>query len=192
MWCAIQVALGHEDAMANRISDAVPSGALEECFCPRFETQMKVRGTWVPCTRIAFPGYLFALTSDPRRLRRHLSFIDEPAYLLMRGDEPARLDPDLVEFYEGCTSRGRRVVPMSFGRREGDGVVVTSGPLVGLEPRIAKVNRGKSLAFLSFGIPRERSALRVGLGILPSAAKSAPSGLSAVKGDLEERRGNAL
>lgn len=71
MWYVIQVLKGREDAMAALIGRVVPAGVLDECFSPKYVTEAKVRGTWVPVQKDLFPG----ISSLSRTIRCRLSSI---------------------------------------------------------------------------------------------------------------------
>lgn len=47
-WYVIQVMKGREDAMAALIGRVVPKCLLQEVFSPKYETEIKVRGRWIP------------------------------------------------------------------------------------------------------------------------------------------------
>lgn len=165
-WYVVQVFKGREEFMAGLISRVAPRAVLSECFYPRFATEIKVRGRWVPVEKPLFPGYLIAITDDPAELDRVLLSMPEPARVLTLGDVYVPLGRDEVELIGGFTRPGERVVPMSMGFKEGDRVVVTSGPLVGRQALISSVNRRKSIAFLELDLCGRRVTTRVGLGIL--------------------------
>lgn len=170
MWYVIQVIKGREDAMARLISRVVPPSLLTECFSPRYATEMKVRGSWVPCERMLFPGYLIAVTADPEALERQLVALPEFARVLSMGEKFVPLAAEEVDLIGGFTKPGQRTVPMSKGRIEefedGDRIVVTQGPLKGHEAMISRVNRRKSTAYLTINFCGRTVETRVGLGIL--------------------------
>lgn len=166
MWYVIQVLKGREDAMAELIGRVAPASACEECFSPKYATEMKVGGRWVPCKKDLFPGYIIAVTDDPAALEACLRGIDGFARVLMQGSEYVPLAADEVELIGAFTRAGRRVVPMSRGFKAGERVVITEGPLVGHEYLIKSINRHKSLAFLEVDLCGRRVATRVGLAVL--------------------------
>lgn len=165
-WYVIQVARGREEAMAEVIDRVVPKSALEECFFPRFATEIKVRGRWLKVEKPLLPGYLIGVTSDPRALDRALLDLEGFARVLMQGEMYVPLARDEREIIGGFTRPGDRVVPMSRGFKDGDSVVITSGPLVGRQGMVKSVNRRKSLAFLELNICGRKVSTRVGLGIV--------------------------
>ncbi|OUP08462.1 antiterminator LoaP [Collinsella sp. An2] len=167
MWYVIQVQAGREPRMEELIS-RVASQQMDECFYPQYETQIKVRGRWVSCVKPLFPGYLIAVTNRPEELEHKLLELPEFARVLSQGGAFVPLAREETELIGSFTSKGKRVVPMSFGVKEGDRVVVTRGPLVGHEGMIRDINRRKSIANLEINLCGRRVAVRVGLGIVTS------------------------
>ena len=165
-WYVIQVATGKEEAMCRLIERLAPEGCLEECFAPRYATEMKVRSEWVPAQKPLFPGYLIAVTDEPVRLADALRRTPEFTRLLSVGETFVPLHSEDQAWIGAFTKKGERVIPMSTGVMEGDHVVVLDGPLVGCEAMIKSVNRHKSLAILEFEICGRRVTTKVGLGIV--------------------------
>lgn len=165
--------------MAERIGRVVPRSVLEECFFPRFATEIKVRGAWVSVEKPLLPGYLIGISSDPEALDRALLDLEGFARVLMQGDAYVPLAADERAVVGGFTSPGARVIPMSMAVKQGDVVTVTSGPLVGRQGLIKKVNRRKSLAYLEFDLCGRKVTARVGLGIV-----TAPESAAARRADL--------
>lgn len=174
MWYVIQVTRGREEAMAELIGRAVPSEMLSECFYPRYETELKVRGTWVRCAKPLFPGYLVVVTDDPVGVSDELRRLPEFARVLTMGEKPVPLAAEEVELIGGFTHPGERVVPMSRAVKQGERVVIVDGPLVGHEGLIREVNRRKSTAYLEVDLCGRKVSTRVGLAVLaePSAMES--------------------
>lgn len=165
-WYVVQVATGKERAICELIERVAPGGSLEECFSPSFETQMKVKGEWVPATKPLFPGYVIAVTNHIEKLEVVLRQVPEFTRVLSVGETFVPLHEEDQAWIGAFTKKGARTIPMSSGVMEGDRVVVTSGPLVGREALIKSVNRHKSLAFLEFEICGRRVMTKVGLGIV--------------------------
>lgn len=85
MWYVVQVTGGTEERMAELIQSVAAPGVLEECFLPRYQTEIKVRGEFRPVEKPLLTGYLFAVTDDPGRLARDLSRLPEFARVLKVG-----------------------------------------------------------------------------------------------------------
>lgn len=165
-WYVIQVMKGREDSMASLIGRVVPKPLLQEVFSPKYATEIKVRGRWVPVQKTLLPGYLIAVTSDPEGLEAMLRDLPEFARLLAQGNEFVPLAPAEVEVIGGFTKPGDRVVPMSVGVKDGDRVVITQGPLVGHEAMVKEIWRRKSIAILEIDMCGRTVTTRVGLGVL--------------------------
>lgn len=148
----------------DRSADDSPT--LEECFSPRFATQRKVRGAWEPIERDLLPGYVIAVTRNVGALVQILRMMPDFARLLTMGETFVPLREDEREWIDSYTKKGERVVPMSMAYKDGDRVVVTSGPLVGHEWQIVRINRSKSVAHLEMYIAGKRFVTTVGLGIV--------------------------
>lgn len=120
MWYVIQVLKGREDAMAELIGRVVPDTVLEEVFSPKYETEIKVRGTWQRVERDLLPGYLVAVTDAPLELEQYLLEIEEFGRVLRQGEAFVPLAGEEIEVISAFTSRGERTVPMSMGFKVGE------------------------------------------------------------------------
>ena len=169
-WYVVQVARGKEQAMAELLSRVVSPSVLDECFFPQYVTEMKQHGVWQSTVKPLFPGYLVAVTADAEALEDALTHIPEFARVLTMGDGFMPLMPAEQDLIARFTERGHRVVPMSYGVKEGDRVVVTEGPLLGHEGMISDINRHKSTAYLRICLCGRQVGIRVGLGVLNAAA----------------------
>ena len=165
-WYVMQVATGKERRMCELVRSIVPGEILKECFSPTYEVQKKVRGEWVRQSQLLFPGYSIVVTNQVERLGELLRAVPEFLRLLSVGETFVPLREDERAWIESVTREGSRQIQMSTGVKEGDRVVVTSGPLAGHEALIKSVNRHKSLAFLEFEICGRRVTTRVGLNIV--------------------------
>lgn len=169
-WYVVQVPTGREDAFCSLIDRTVAPGVVQECFCPTFRTQRKVRGSWEDIELPLFPGYVIAVTRRISDLRDGLKGVSGFTKLLDQcGDFIPMVDAGRA-FIESMTLSGDRALPMSMGFMEGDRVVVTSGPLVGREACIVSINRRKSLAFIEVDMFGRKVKTRIGLGIVGKKA----------------------
>ena len=166
MWYVIQVARGREEAMAELIGRVVGPAALDECFYPQYETEIKLHGAWERVTKPLFPGYLVAITQDPLALEAELARLGEFARVLSMDNKPVPLTPEEAELIGGFTRPGERVVPISRAVKDGEQVVVVDGPLLGHEGLIRGVNRRKSTAVLEVDLCGRKVSTRVGLAVV--------------------------
>ena len=165
VWYVIQVMAGREEAVARKIKRAAADFAeergvaaadvLQECFSPRFKTKVRQDGKWVDDERPLLPGYLVAVTELTRILG------NDNAFIPLKDDEAVWID--------AFTRKGYRVVEMSEGFKEGGKVTVTSGPLVGYEGAITKIDRRKHEAYLQLEIMGRKQEVKVGFNLVRKA-----------------------
>ncbi|AEB07302.1 NusG antitermination factor [Coriobacterium glomerans PW2] len=166
MWYVIQVFKGRESAMVEYVKRMVPASVLDECFSPRFETEIKVGGEWTRCVKTLLPGYIIAIATGPDKLSRHLYGTLEFVRLVKQGGRFWPLQEEERNLIARFTKKGSRTVPMSIAVKDGDNVIVKSGPLMGHEGLIKSIDRRKSIATLEVEICGRKVRTRVGLGVL--------------------------
>ncbi len=170
-WYAVQVETGREDLACELILRAARAAGLddafEELFSPKRRTLSKVDGKLVEGFEALLPGYVMAvcrpsdLDTVARALRCSLRF----ARLVSSGGQFASLSDQEVSWICSFTQKECRIVGMSEGFVEGGRVVVTSGPLVGREALIRKVNRRKRTAEVELSICGRRVTAKMGLNL---------------------------
>ncbi len=179
-WYVIQVQVGREQkacevirlvcGVASRPSTRQQVGErtlLEECFSPTYAHRRKVKGEWIEEELLLLPGYVIAATRDPWALSRIIYKAPEFTRLVTVGKTFVPLSADDRSWIERWTTEGDRTIPISFGYKEGDKVVVTDGPLVGHEAMITRVNRRKRVAHLEIRAGQLTIRTTVGLEVLP-------------------------
>lgn len=171
-WYAVQVEAGREDAACALVLRTARAAGLadafDELFVPKRRTLSKVEGELVEGEEPLFPGYVIAV-ARPRdldavaaALRRSPRF----ARLLAYGSEFAPLSDQEVSWICAFTQRGSRTVGMSEGFVEGGRVVVTSGPLVGREALVRKVDRRRRTAEVELSICGRKVTTKLGLSLV--------------------------
>lgn len=145
--CAVSVRAGHEAAAARRIL-RVADGAALDAFALRRELMRREGGAWQVRRDVLFPGYVIVETRDPELLAERLQILTAPSALLRgAGDAVATLtdhEAALVRTLGGSA----HTVGVSLGEIVSNRLNVTSGPLVGLEGLVTKINRHKRIAYL--------------------------------------------
>ena len=155
MWYAVQVETGREDASRDLIEQAARAagleGAFEELFVPKRRTLSKRSGELVEGEEPLFPGYLIAVAKprDAEGVAAALRRAPRFARLLAYDGVFTPLAADEVAWI--C----------AFARR-----VVTSGPLVGREGLIRKIDRRKRTAYLRLRICGREVETKVGLSLV--------------------------
>lgn len=175
-WYVIQVETGREQqsceliARACHMRDAENPGKpplASEVFSPRYQTQFKHGGEWHDEKRLLLPGYVVAVTRNPWELARVLRAIPGLTRILTMGETYAPLSTDDRQWIERWTTEGDRTIPMSVAYKEGDKVVVASGPLKGLEFLITRVRRRQCVAELELHAGLITIKTKVGLAVFP-------------------------
>lgn len=165
MWYVMQVRTGDENAMKRQCERLLPLEEGERVFVPLTERKVQRNKEWCLERKALFPGYLFIITDDVER------FHDESKRLfgfrrLLGADGVIIALTDAEVTFMQTFGGEEQIVGMSEGFIENDKVVVSSGPLVGREGLIRKIDRHKRKAFVEvemFGRPQK---IEIGLEIL--------------------------
>ena len=121
--------------------------------------------------RPMFPGYIFVETNMPEDEFRAQSFdiiynSTDIIRLLRNGNDGSiALRQDERERLE-FLFKGRRCIEHSIGYIEGDKIIVTGGPLVGLESKIKKINRHHRTAQIEVDMFGQKQTVDVPLEII--------------------------
>lgn len=164
MWYVMQVHTGNEESIRIQCEEHINSPVLESCFIPHYEEKRKINGTWKVLERKLFPGYVFLVTDQIENLFFFLKKINGLTKLIGTGDEVIPLKEDEVDFILRFGGEDH-LVGMSEGVIEGEKVIVTSGPLVGQEGLIKKIDRHKRKAWLELEMFGRMQKVEVGLEI---------------------------
>ncbi|MGN0262424.1 MAG: antiterminator LoaP [Eggerthellaceae bacterium] len=166
MWYAIQVVGGRENTVLAEIKRTVDPECYKEVFSPRYETQKKVRSEWIGTTAPLLPGYLIVDTRQIDAFSTQLRKVKALTKVLGSNEAFIPLTRPEMEWLNAFTDNPHRTVTMSTAVREGDRIVITSGPLMRHEGLIKSINRRKSLAFLEIQMFGRTITTKVGLAIL--------------------------
>ena len=176
----VQVVPSREDAAARRVA-ALGGDAVQTCFPLRRQMLRKKAGAWNYALEPLFPGYLFLASDDPEAVDFALRRSTQPDLMLGADGRLATLsDAEAALVHALADAQG--VVRSSRGRIvEGD-LVVESGPLVGLEGLVRRVDRHHRAAWLD-----PARAAEVLLGADPSCATASalPAASHGIQGGLE-------
>jgi len=149
-WYALFVKTGYEHDVASTISQLWCIDGLRP-FIPMVDTRFRKAGKVLLEKRRWFPGYVF-IESEVNgfdfylQAKPHISRTKNVLKLLRYGngntDSSFEIQETEREFFDKLLN-GERCVEMSRGYMKGNSIVVTEGPMVGLESLIKKVNRHK-------------------------------------------------
>lgn len=165
MWYVIQVQTGTEERIRLQCENRIPKEVLRSCFLPYYEEQRKIQGKWTTQKKLLFPGYVFAVTEQIEELYEGLKKIIGTTKLIGTGKEIVPLKEEEVRFL--CEFGGEEhVAEMSKGIIEQSKVIITSGPLMGKEGYIRKIDRHKRKAWLEIEMFGRKQTVQAGLEIV--------------------------
>lgn len=146
-----------------------------ETFCPESEKYYKDKQSRTMGKtyqkRPLFPGYVFVETNMPSEVFQS-EFYDviynsaDIIRLLRYGaSHEIALRQEERQRFE-YLFKGKRCIEHSMGYIEGDKIIITGGPLIGMEGTIKKINRHHRSAVLEVGIFNKTQPIEVALEIL--------------------------
>lgn len=166
MWYVVQTMAGQEFQVRDFILRLASNDLVNEVFVPRYEVMKKIKGCWTKRREVLMPGYVFAVTQEPGKLKEFLRNVPRFTRLLGNDDVFTPLDDREVSFINAFTQPGNRLVEMSTGAVEGDDVVILTGPLMGNIGLIKKIDRHKRLAYLEIEMLGRKKTVKIGLEIV--------------------------
>lgn len=164
MWYVVQVRSGTEHNIRIQCNKKIPDTIMERCFIPYYEEKKKQNGTWNTLQKVLFPGYIFMITEDVEKLFFHLKTIEGMTKLIGTGQDIIPLKEEEITFLKHFGGE-EQIVSMSEGIIEGTQVIITSGPLMGMEGLIQKIDRHKRKAWLDLELFGRMQQVEVGLEI---------------------------
>ena len=146
------------------ISDTI----LQECCVFYYEEKQRREGQWKIFKKILFPGYIFVRTDALEALYLELQKVPETTKLIGTGREIIPLNQRELKFLERFVQKvgTEKIVPMSEGIICGSRTVITSGPLMGMEGYIRKIDRHKRKAWLEVDMFGRKQNIQIGLEIV--------------------------
>lgn len=178
LWYVARVRSGSEDCVRQRCREQMYPGMIEDCYVFRYEEQRHVRGEWMIKEKILFPGYVFLVARNTdakkseaeeaeyeKRLEQMLRDVEGVAGLLKVDGELVVLNDEEVNLLQTFGGHGQKV-KLSEGVIEHSKIRVYSGPLVGKEKYIRKIDRHKRRAVLEMPMFGGTKRVQVGLEIV--------------------------
>lgn len=159
----------------SAISAANPSTRRQwtNASCPSTRPCGSTRGNGKPVKKLLFPGYVFLVSNHAEDLAKSLEKMPYSARMLGAGDDTYTALADGERDWFLSFMDGKHCVRMSEGYIEGDKVVVTRGPLLGLEGDIRKIDRHKRRAYLDATMFGRTMPISVGLEVVRKTSNAA-------------------
>ena len=177
LWYVAQVRIGSEESIRRQCIEKITGDELKDfrdCYVFYYEEKRHVRGEWVIQEKVLFPGYVFFVAKEKRsnsrgerlkELEEELRNVDGVQKFLGINKEPAALTDEEICFLKAFGGE-EQTVEMSEGVIEQSEIRVYSGPLVGREKYIRKVDRHKRRAFVEMPMFGKMQKMQVGLEIV--------------------------
>lgn len=164
MWYVVQVRTGTEENIRLQCEANIPEEIMERCFIPYYEERRRIRGEWMTVKRILFPGYVFLITEKMEELFHQLKKVVGLTKMLGTGEEIIPLTETETEFLKRFGGEDQ-IVEMSEGIIEQSRIRILSGPLMGMEGQIRKIDRHKRKAWIEVELFGRIQRVEVGLEI---------------------------
>ena len=132
-------------------------------FLPRMEYYRRDRKGLAQ--KPMFPGYIFAETEQVEELFFKFIWIPKLTKILGTGMVPVALSKEEETWLKRITNEDH-VAEISIGIIEGDELIVNSGPLVGLEGTVKKINRHKRQAVVEVEMFHRKMEMTLGLEVV--------------------------
>lgn len=141
----------------------------QQCFrtllYPILPTEETISGRMAYQERILFPGYVFLIAQNLECLVNGLKKVIGLTKLIGIGDQIVPLVQEEVELLMRIGT-DKQLVEMSSGIIENDRVRILSGPLMGMEGNIRRIDRHKRIAYLEIEMFGRTVEMKVGLEII--------------------------
>ncbi|WP_147569629.1 hypothetical protein [Collinsella ihumii] len=140
-WYLLRMPEGREASLCAELKRLLPESVLSDAFVLRKERWMKRGGTWFLEPVNMYRGYAFAISSDAAGLAKSLARLTLPVELV--GTEARSWAPlaDEAAAWYASAMDASHVIRSSTAVIVDGALHVQSGPLVGQESRISKVDR---------------------------------------------------
>lgn len=165
MWYVMQVRTGSEENIRIQCERVISKEVLERCFIPYYQQKKRFQGKWHIQENILFPGYVFLIAQNLELLTESLKNVIGLTKLIGIGDEIVPLSEEETKFLLKM-GKEEQVVELSTGIIENDKVRIQSGPLVGMEGFIKKIDRHKRQAVLEIEMFGRVVEMKVGVEIV--------------------------
>lgn len=171
MYYVIQVESQKEEKTISDIRNSVSNELIIDIFTPKYTTNIKRKGIFYQTIKNCFPGYIFVKTNKPLELVKSLSFL--PSFTKMLGKSRYfdvftplnEYEERMIEIlYNQENEHTIKLSEVTF--KEGSKIVVLSGPLLGQESFIKKLDLHKRIAIIPIDICGRSVDVKLGFDII--------------------------
>lgn len=150
-WYLVHTPLGQEQSLCNKIKNLIPKSLLQDAFAIQREYWFKRQGTWELQLKPMYPGYFFVATRDAAALDRALARTS--LRVRIAGSEQHAYQPMAPEaqaWFENALDASH-VLRNSIATITNGVLCIQSGPLVGQEAHVRKIDRRKRWCQVAVG-----------------------------------------
>lgn len=165
MWYVIQVQARHEEAVIEKCHERNVLLPGEDVFTIFSERMVKERGEWKKKTAPAFQKYIFAETEDTDGFRVRLRRVQEMARMLSVDESIVPIYPEEQEMLQKLGGE-EHIIRYSEGYMSGEKLVVTDGPMKGMEGIVKWTDRHQRIAGIEVSLLGRNIVIKMGIGIL--------------------------
>ena len=165
MWYVIWTYTGQEEKTKSYIEKFMEPQLYTRCAVPYITKLEKHSGKWVKVEKLLIPSYVFVETERVEDFADSLHRIPGFTVVLHTGDHFSPLS-EHEQYVLRRLIGDSDVVDLSSGFLTGDKVSIVSGPLVGLEGQIKRIDRHHRTAILEMTMFNKTTDVKVGLEIV--------------------------
>lgn len=152
MYFVIHTTSGKEDELIENIKKNYDPSIFKDVFCVKRELKKKFNGKWNDITERLFPGYIFVETDSPKDMHILLNSIEGYSKVVGFKDNEiihyiplSEIEEDFIKGLAG-KDVDHTISVSEIEVLEGKKIRVISGPLLGQEGIVKKVNLHKRVA----------------------------------------------
>ena len=164
-WYVIQVLPKNESGLCAKIKSRIDGALYTDCFVPQTEYVFKRDGLYEKQIRPLFPGYLCVITDKIEMFYDALKKVEGFKRILKEGDYFTSISSQEAAFIAGITNEDYSI-SMSEGYILNSRVYITSGPLLGHEGIIKKIDRHKRSAIIELHFMGQPQLVKMPLEIV--------------------------
>ncbi len=164
-WYVIQVLPKNEYRLCTKIESRIDRALFTECFVPQAEYIFRNNGIYEKRIRPLFPGYIFVITDKISAFYEELRKLEGFKRVLREGDYFTPIRSEEAAYIAGLMGDDYNIA-MSEGYILDSKVYITSGPLLGREGVIKKIDRHKRSAIIELHFMGQPQLVRMPLEIV--------------------------
>lgn len=165
MWYVIQVMTGDEKVTIDMCKAIVQDDDIYEFFIPEVDRKKRIKGKWYNIRKPMFPGYVFISTERMKELYEKLKNVPKLTKVLGTDHTVTPISQSEENLIKRLTNK-QHIAEISVGYIEGDRLIISEGPMMGMEAMVKKIDRHKRIAVLSVTMFGNSTDVTMGLEVL--------------------------